>query len=193
MKGKEMDLRDLEQMTAEYGEGWALPHVHRLLKLIGRIDAGLTYDKEALTYAVYLHDWGAFSRFCRSGIDHAQRSRQIAESEVLPQTSLNATQKEIILDSIEFHDYRCVLPVWTQEAVLLREADFLDFLGAIGVAREFSWQPNQLRKAYDRLFTRRDEICHRFTIPAAQQIAAERVERMNAILEWIREDSMGEL
>ena len=188
-----MDINDLERMTEEFGEGWAGPHVRRLFKLIDRIAAGLTYDREALCYAVWLHDWGAFPRFYRSGVDHGLRSRQVAETEILPQIQITAQQKKIILDAIEYHDYRCVLPAGSQEAVLLREADFLDFLGAIGVAREFGWGPNQIKKVIARIKSRRDGIRGRFTIRAAQAIAEERLDRMEKILEWIDEESLGEL
>jgi hypothetical protein len=188
-----MNLDDVERMTGEYGEGWALPHCHRLLKLIDRIGAGLTYDQEMLAYAVYLHDWGAFPRFYRSGVDHGLRSRQVAEEEILPNISLTAAQKAIMLDAIEYHDYRCVLPVWSQEGILLREADFLDFLGAIGVVREFAWGPNNLRRAYQRILARRDGIRGHFTLPIAQQMAEERLERMAKILAWIQEEGLGEL
>ena len=180
-------------MTDEYGEGWAGPHVRRLFQLIDRIDAGLTYDREALAYAVWLHDWGAFPRFYRAGIDHGLRSRQVAESDILSQTELTAGQKKIILDAIEYHDYRCVLPAWSQEAVLLREADFLDFLGAIGVVRDFAWGPNQLKKVVRRIHSRREGIRGKFSIPAAQVLAEERLARMENILEWIDEESFGEL
>jgi uncharacterized protein len=188
-----MDLQDLERMTADYGEHWALPHVRRVLCLVSKIDQGIAYDHEALTYAVYLHDWGAFAHFRRAGVDHALRSRQVAESEILPQTNLNPAQKKIILEAIEYHDYRNVLQVWTQEAILLREADFLDFLGAIGVAREIAWDPAHLSKALERLVMRRDSIKGHFSIPAAQQIAQERLQRMDQVLAWIKEESFGEL
>jgi hypothetical protein len=188
-----MDLQTIEQMTAEYGETWAMPHVHRLFHLIDRIHDGISYDREALTYAVYLHDWGAFPHFRRSGVDHGLRSRQIAEEEILPSTSLTVEQKKIVLEAVEFHDYRCVLPVWTSEALLLREADFLDFLGAIGVAREIAWNPSHLHIAMERLATRRDGIRGHFTIPAAQKIAEERLLRMDQILAWIKAESLGEL
>jgi len=188
-----MNLKDLEQWTADYGEGWALSHVQRILKLVGRIDGGIQYDHEALAYAVYLHDWGAFAHFRRAGVDHGLRSRQVAEQEILPHTALTPAQKTIVLDAVEYHDYRCVLPVWSQEAVLLREADFLDFLGTIGIVREFSWSANQLRSAYERLLTRRAALRERFSIPAAQQIAAQRLERMEKVMEWLNEESMGSL
>ncbi len=180
-------------MTGEYGEGWGLAHVRRVLKLIGRIDAGVVYDREAMAYAVYLHDWGAFNHFYRAGVEHALRSKEVAEAEILPHTSLTAFQKALILDVIEYHDYRCVLPVWSMEALLLREADFLDFLGAIGVAREFAWGPRNLRIVLERIIARRDGIRGRFSFPSAQRIADERLDRMEKILNWIHEESLGEL
>ena len=188
-----MNLQDLERMTGEYGEGWALQHIHRLFKLIERIAADMDYDHEALSYAVYLHDWGAFPRFYRAGTDHALRSKEVAENEVLPHTSLTSTQKQIVIEAIETHDYRYMLPVCSSEGLLLREADGLEFLGAIGTAREFAWGPNNLRKPYDRILARREGIRGRFTLPAAQQIADERLARMTTILNWINEESFGEL
>jgi HD superfamily phosphodiesterase len=188
-----MDLHEIERMTGEYGEGWALAHCHRLLKLIDRISEGVTYDKEVMPYAVYLHDWGAFPHFRRSGVEHALRSREVVEAEILPQLDLTAAQKKVILEAIEYHDYRCTLSVWSQEAILLREADFLDFLGAIGIAREFSWGPNNLRQSYQRILARRDGIRGHFSLPAARQIAEERLNRMEKVLNWIQEESLGDL
>ncbi len=188
-----MDIQTITHLTEEYGAGWALPHAQRVLKLVAQIDAGLEYDREALTYAVYLHDWGAFPRFRRNGVDHGLRSRQVAEQEILPHTALTPAQQRLVLDAIEYHDYRCVLPVWTQEAILLREADFLDFLGAIGVAREFAWGSSSMQAAYERILTRRDLLRERFTIPAAQKIAALRLERMETLLAWLKEESLGSL
>ncbi len=188
-----MNLQDLERLTAEYGEGWGLAHVRRLFKLVGQIDAGVTYDREALSFAIYLHDWGAFTHFKRTGVEHALRSKEVAEGEILPHTSLSHLQKSIVLEAIEYHDYRCVLPVWSMEAQLLREADFLDFIGAIGVAREFAWRPNQMKKALESVLARRESIRGRFTFPAAQRIAEVRLDRLDKIIHWIQEESLGEL
>jgi uncharacterized protein len=188
-----MNLQDLERMTGEYGEGWALPHVRRLFKLVERISGTLEYDREAFAYAVYLHDWGAFPRFYRPGVDHALRSKEVAENEILPHTGLTAAQKQVVIEAIETHDYRNMLPVCSSEGLLLREADALDFLGTIGIAREFAWGPNQLKKSLDRILSRRDGIRGRFTLPEAQKIAEQRLERMATILNWIHEESFDEL
>jgi hypothetical protein len=95
-----LTLVDLEQLTLEYGGNWGLAHVHRLLKLIEQIGGGLEHDAQALTWAVYLHDWGAFPKYAQSGVEHALRSRQVAESEILPRSGLPPAARALILERI---------------------------------------------------------------------------------------------
>ncbi len=184
-----LTLKDIERMTQDDDEGWCCAHVQRLLRLTATIGEQVPHDSEALLWAVYLHDWGALPKYAQSGVLHALRSRQIAEAEILPHTHFSAAQKRIILEAIEKHDYKDERPVESSEALLLREADWLDMLGAIGIARDFAWGPNQLQVCYDRILKHRDSVQHRFTLPAAQQIAAQRIEHMNLILDQIREES----
>ncbi len=188
-----LTLTDLETQTLAAGEGWALAHVHRLLRLVETIGAGLTCDAHALTVAAYLHDWGAFPRYGQPTADHALRSRQVAEAEILPHMDLTAAQTVLILDAIELHDYRDPRPVSSTEALLLREADFLDFLGAVGFARAFASGPKDLATCYRRILSRRDALRDRFTLPPAQKIAAVRLERMAHCLAWLEEESGGHL
>ncbi|MCC6612600.1 MAG: HD domain-containing protein [Anaerolineae bacterium] len=188
-----LTLADIERMTREDGEGWGYAHVRRVLKLAAAIGADLDYDHEAFDWAVHLHDWGAFPRYRQPGVDHALRSRQIAECDILPQTALSARQAALILDAIEKHDYRDERPVETAEALVLREADFLDFLGVIGMAREFAWGPNNLQTCYERILARRNAVRARFTLPVAQQIAVQRLETMQWALERLLEESFGDL
>ena len=167
-----LTLSDLETMTKTDGEGWGLAHVKRVLHLIDLIGFDLSFDRFALTIATYLHDWAAFPRYRQAGIGHALRSRQLAEAEILPQMNLPATTRPIIMEAIERHDYRDLRPVSSLEALLLREADFLDFLGVIGLTREFAWGPNNLEICLQQLLARRAIIETRFTLPVAQQLAA---------------------
>jgi hypothetical protein len=184
-------LEDIEQLTLEYGEGWACPHAQRLLSLVSLIDAGMHYDRLAVEFAAYLHDWGAFPCFARPGVDHALLSRQIAETEILPRTDLDPNQKAIILDAIERHDYRDPHPAGSNEALLLREADALDLLGVTGFAREFAWGPKDLSKCYQHILKRKKGIQGRFTIPAAAALAEVRLERMESLLNLLLEESSG--
>lgn len=188
-----LTLTDLETMTQAEGEGWALAHVRRLLHLIEQIGADLTYDAPALTIATYLHDWGAFPRYRQPDVEHALRSRKIAETDILPRMDLTAMQVSLILDTIAYHDYRDPRPAPSTEALLLREADFLDFIGAVGFAREFAWGPKDLATCYRRLLRRREALHDRFTLPRAQEIAAVRLARMAQCQTWLEEESNGYL
>jgi HD superfamily phosphodiesterase len=186
-----LSIAEIEKLTLEYGDDWAVAHVQRLLKLIDQIGAGMEYDRQALTWAVYLHDWGAFAKFAQPNCEHALRSKQIAETEFLPQVELPADIKAKIIEAIELHDYRDKRPVQSAEALLLREADFLDFLGVIGIAREFAKGPKNIQKSYQQLLKRKEEIKDRFTIPLAKKIAEVRLERMDEFFEALLDESFG--
>lgn len=185
----QLALADVIEMTRLEGDNWKLAHVHRVLQLIGLIGEGMAYDETAVTIATYLHDWGAYPRFRQPGVDHALRSRQVAESLILPRMALSETAVAIILETIEFHDYRDFRPVHSAEALLLREADFLDFLGVIGLVREYGRGPKDLISAYQNVIARREKIKDRFTLPAAQQMAEIRLARLEKCLGWLQEES----
>lgn len=184
-------LADVIQLTYQSGGDWAICHALRLLKLIQDIGQDIPYDETALTLAAYLHDWGAFPRYQIPGVEHASRSRQIVEKEIFPYMELPSEVKEIAMEAIELHDYRDARPLRSNESLLLREADMLEFLGAVGTAREFAWGPNNLGISRQRILSRRDGIQGRFTLPRAQEMARSRQERMNLILGWLEEESFG--
>lgn len=186
-----LTLDDVIQMTLEVGEDWAVAHAERLLKLIELIGADFPYDFQIMELAAYLHDWGAFPKYIQKDVEHAVRSRQVAEEEILSQLDLTATQKEILLEAIELHDYRDTRPTKSNEALLLREADMLEFLGVMGMAREFARGPKNVETCYKRVLSRRNGIRERFTLPRAQEIARLRLERMETCLQWLNEESFG--
>ena len=189
-----MDIPAIVAFMSQEGEDWAIDHARRLLDLIERIGADLDYNLQALTWAAYLHDWGAFRRYYQPGGDHAAISRQIAEAEILPSVDLPAAVKEIILEAIALHDYRDQRPVASIEARLLREADMLDLLGMIGIAREFAWGPNDLEICHRRILSRRDTIRERMATPggafspAARDLAEIRLAHMDTCLQWFDEE-----
>jgi len=191
MTEHQLTLDNIIQMTLQSGENWALAHARRLLELINQIGMDLPHDPCALTLATYMHDWGAFPRYIQKGVEHAVRSRQVVEAEILPRLDLSATQKAVLLEAIELHDYRDRRPTISNEALLLREADMLDFLGMIGMAREFARGPRNLEACYRRVLDRRYGIQGRFTIPRAREIAQVRFERMEQALQWLNEESFG--
>ncbi len=43
--------------------------------------------------AAYMHDWGAFPVYIQKGVEHAIRSRQVVEMEILPRLDLTSNSK----------------------------------------------------------------------------------------------------
>jgi hypothetical protein len=140
-----------------------------------------------------MHDWGAFPKYIQPGVEHAARSRQVVEAEILPHLDLTRKQKENLLEAIELHDYRDMRRTKSNEALLLREADMLEFLGMMGMAREFARGPRNVETCYRRILSRRDRIRGRFILPGAQEIARVRLQQMEICLGWLLEDSFGVL
>jgi HD superfamily phosphodiesterase len=188
-----LTLDDIIQLTLYAGENWAVAHAKRLISLVKLISTDIPFDSHILEMATYLHDWGAFPAYIQKGVEHAIRSRQVVESEILPRLDLSPAQKDILLETIELHDYRDIRPTQSSEALLLREADMLEFLGMIGMARDFARGPRNVETCYKRILSRRDGIQGRFTIPRAQEIAQVRIERMDQCLRWLEEESFGAL
>ena len=123
--------------------------------------------------------------------DIVQMTIQVGETEILPCLELTSEQKTILLEAIELHDYRDLRPTKSNEALLLREADMLEFLGMIGMARDFARGPRNVETCYKRILSRRADIQGRFTIPCAQKMAQVRLERMEQSLGWLLEESFG--
>lgn len=181
MEAISLSLDDIIQMTMQVGEDWAVAHAKRLIELVKQINGDLPYDSHIMELAAYMHDWGAFPKYIQKDVEYAVRSRQVVESDILPHLPLTADQKDILLETIELHDYRDMRPTKSNEALLLREADMLEFLGMMGMAREFARGPKNVETCYKRILSRRDGIKDRFTLSRAQAIANIRLERMETV------------
>jgi HD superfamily phosphodiesterase len=186
-------VEDIVQKTLQVGEDWAVAHARRLIALVNLIGSDLPYDAHVMELAAYLHDWGAFPAYIQKAVEHAIRSRQVVEAEILQHLDLTPTQKENLLEAIELHDYRDLRPTKSNEALLLREADMLEFLGMIGMARDFARGPKNVETCHKRILARRAGIQGRFTLPRAQEIARLRLARMETSLQWLVEESFGVL
>jgi len=97
---------------------------------------GVTVDDDALYAAAYLHDMGGIPPYAIPGVDHGDRSAQLADS-VLRQAGFPMAKAALVKEIIDHHQYYRP-PDTLAVAILFRDADILDFLGAIDVARILS-------------------------------------------------------
>ena len=97
---------------------------------------GLTVDDDALYAAAYLHDMGGIPPYAVPGVDHGDRSIQLVDS-ILRDAGFPMQKSALVKEIIDHHQYYRP-PDTLRVAVLFRDADILDFMGAIDVARILS-------------------------------------------------------
>lgn len=109
------------------------PHVERVRRLALSIASNYPgVDMEVVEVAALLHDIGRNAPPTEG--DHAARSARVAKV-LLEALGLPAGKVELVVEAISTHSYsRGKEPVST-EAKILSDADKLDALGAVGIAR----------------------------------------------------------
>ncbi len=134
-------LETVERAAAKHFEGargshdWE--HTLRVFRLCRHIATVEGVDMEVVMVAALLHDIGRCHQDATNGqVCHAEKGAQLAKPvvEVLP---LTRGQKENILHCIRSHRFRGRRPPRSPEAKVLFDADKLDAIGAVGVARAY--------------------------------------------------------
>jgi uncharacterized protein len=112
-------------------------HTLRVCKLCHRIGTARGADMTVLMSAAYLHDIGRSHQDRLNGaVCHAQKGAEIA-TPIVQNLSIPEQKKENILHCVRTHRFRGDHAPETGEARVLFDADKLDAIGAVGVARAF--------------------------------------------------------
>ncbi len=121
--------------TANGSHDWE--HTLRVVRLCERLGPKEGADMIVLMAAAYLHDIGrAFQDASKGAICHAEKGAVLA-APFVRNLSLTDGQKGNIIHCIESHRFRGSQRPDTLEAQVLFDADKIDAIGAIGVARAF--------------------------------------------------------
>jgi uncharacterized protein len=112
-------------------------HTLRVCRLCERIGVAEGVDMDVLLAAAYLHDIGrSYQDESNGAVCHAEKGAQMAEP-IVEKLALSEAQKNNILHCIRSHRFRDRHEPETPEAKVLFDADKLDAIGAVGVARAF--------------------------------------------------------
>jgi hypothetical protein len=113
---------------------WGYSHCMRDYALARELAAAdhVTLDDDVLFAAAYLHDMAAFPPWEKEKVDHSDVAAGIVDT-VLKDTGFPMLKVDAVRGAIRTHMYYRD-PVGP-EALYLHDADGLDWLGAIGVAR----------------------------------------------------------
>lgn len=147
---------------------------------------GVTVDDDALYAAAYLHDMGGIPPYALPGVDHGDRSIQLVDT-VLRDAGFPMEKAALVKEIIDHHQYYRP-PDTLAVAVLFRDADILDFLGAIDVARILSLTTREkftpdLAHAVTVIRQNMLEMPARLQSATAKREAQHRVQEMQRFLD----------
>ncbi len=183
-----IDRDEITRLTEEYGGAWGINHTRRLLQLVSLIGEKQKYDAEIVWIAAHLHDWGGYAPWVKADVDHAVRSTQVAKDFLIERNCPEESATHI-LECIARH-HSCS-PDCSIEAILLSDADALDFLGVVGILRDFAKKPKDMRNAFQTVKTRKEKLVKTILLPRTREIAVERIREMEPILSSFDRETFG--
>lgn len=205
-----------ESIHAGFAPSHDFSHVERVYRLAERIAAAEGADLFIVSLAALLHDIGrAEEARSNNGEDiHEELSVRMA-GPIMDGLGVTTTRKEAVLHAIAAHRHRRGGEPRTLEAKCLFDADKLDSLGAVGIARSYLWLGEHGRSVYyppeeyagidpknnsaEVDSTQREwhiklsRLKDQMYTAAGRKIALERHERMARIIEEIEKEVMGKL
>ncbi len=175
-------------------------HQPRLYALATRIGEGTEYDDDVLFAAAWMHDLGVFVGHRPSAPEELSRWNHvpytIAKCRVLLRGwGFPAEKVEAVAEAIRSHQPQNE-PV-TAEAILLRDADILEQLGAVGALRAIVKVGRDTRystysDALTVLCRALDLLPQQIRLPRARELAKPKIAALKVFLEAI-ETEAGEL
>lgn len=199
--------QELLPLTLEGDDGsHDVAHLHRVWKNCRQISQDEGGDQQILCAAVLLHDCVAVEK---NAPQRHLASRMAAEKAGIALATLGWSDENInkTAHAIEAHSFSAAIPPQTLEAKILQDADRLDAIGMIGVARGFyigGRMRSALYDAADPLAQQRQYDDKRFTLDhfetklfklqegfqtaAGRRMAALRTERMRRFLSELLEE-----
>jgi uncharacterized protein len=186
-------------------------HIRRVRATALRLfkEEGELGDGAALEAAAILHD---LVHVEKSDPRRSQASRMAAEAAapILERAGFTPAQIATAQHAIEAHSWSAGIPPQTLEARLLRDADRLDAIGAIGVARCLAVSGrlgqqlhhpddphatgralDDTRYCYDHFHTKLYGLADGLSTPSAIAEGAKRVARMRAFWDNLFDESQG--
>ncbi len=178
---------------------WGITHLHRVYNLsLILVPQKENIDIELLFAAAYMHDAGSFKPFKKDGVDHAERSSEVAD-EYLKTIDFPKEKIPAVKEIIKGHMYYST-PSSIKEALILHDADTLDFMGYIGISRFLSivglesWTPD-VKSAITLIQEFSEKLPENLYTEKAREIGKVRKREMEEFLQGIsnQTDSLNHL
>ncbi len=192
----------------DLAHGWE--HIHRVYTLALHIAQQEHANSFIVGMAALMHDLGRAAEHA-SNTHHADLSAAMA-SEIMHKYGIPTQQQEAILHAILAHSFSKGIEPHTLEARVVRDADRLDALGAIGIIRwavvgvmrasehTLSYHPgdpfaeqhelDDKRYLLDHFYCKLFKLTETMTTATGMVLAEQRVAFMRAFLDQLRQEIM---
>ncbi len=153
---------------------------------------GIAVDTDALYAAAYLHDMGGLPPYAIPGVDHGDRGIQVVDT-VLREAGFPMEKSALVKEIIDHHQYYRP-PDTMAVAILFRDADILDFMGAIDIARIVSLTTREqftsdLPHAIEVIRRQMSDMPARLQTAAAKREGQKRVVEMQQFLDALAQET----
>ncbi|MGQ9565055.1 MAG: HD domain-containing protein [Candidatus Bathyarchaeales archaeon] len=185
-------------------------HVERVYNLALRIAREENADVDVVKAAVLLHDVARAMEDEGKIDDHATEGAKIARK-ILEEVGFPEEKIDQVIHCIEVHRFKKGMKASTLEAKILQDADRLDIIGAVGIARVFTrggWSNKPIhdpaikpKERYDgksetsvnHIYEKILKVKGTFNTKTARKIAKERHRFVETFLERLLKEWKGEI
>jgi uncharacterized protein len=146
----EQILKTVELLLRNQSHAHDFQHILRVYKnaeMISRQEDGV--DLDIVLAAALLHDLVVYPKGSSKTINSADDSADVAKKILFEYKKYPIEKIEKVADTIRTHSYSKKLIPSTLEGKILQDADRLDAIGAIGIARTFSVGGSENRSLYN--------------------------------------------
>ncbi|RDW73301.1 hypothetical protein BP6252_07208 [Coleophoma cylindrospora] len=188
----------VKQFMSNYDGSHDFKHIERVLALSLRIASASpnSYHLPTIKLAALLHDVGD-KKYLQPGDDPNTMVRDVLLSFGAEQSLASKIQTicSAVSYSSEIVDYPYVQDLVRQYPELgpVQDADRLDAIGAVGIARVFTYGGSHggrpLQASLDHFPIKLLKLEHLMKTDMGKQLARERTERLTTFMEWFGEES----
>jgi HD superfamily phosphodiesterase len=177
METRSFDL--IREKALEYGGAYGLEHSIRIIGLVKVLAKGRNYNEDAIAFSAYVHDFGGYPKYMEAGKDHVIRSMEVLP-EYMKLYPFAPEEEDLIRETVSNHHNKEAPQ--SLEAILFRDADALDFLGYIGIARNLMRFGKDFQKALEAIHRHRTTLPGMLHEDTARDMAKARMEEMDVFL-----------